>query len=151
MTFPSDEWFEALVSGAERNQEELRALGFANFRLVVEVVDSGEARHFGLVLDGYDVEYTGEFDDAGVDAFAADATITGPAEIWTDMVDNISAGGRADARHTLNALSIAEAPLRVHSDDPMGRDKFFRYAETLQTIFDATAHVPPHLAPMPVR
>jgi hypothetical protein len=53
------------------------------------------------------------------------------------MVGNIVANRGADPRPTLNALSIAEAPLRVSSPDPVGRDKFFRYAETLQTLFDA--------------
>ena len=55
------------------------------------------------------------------------------------MVYNISANGRADNAHTLNALSIAEVPFQVRADDPLGKDKFFRYAETLQTIFDATS------------
>lgn len=58
------------------------------------------------------------------------------------MAANIATNGGADLAHTLNALSIAEAPLRVSSLDPLGRDKFFRYAETLQTLFDSLAGAP---------
>jgi hypothetical protein len=55
------------------------------------------------------------------------------------MVDNIEANGRADVEHTLIRLCLAGTPLQLVAVDPMGRDKFFRYAETLQTLVDATA------------
>jgi hypothetical protein len=142
MTFPSDAWFEAMVARAAENADTLRDLGIANYRLILETMDGDTARHFGLVLDGYDVEYAGELtDDAAATAFEADATLTGPLLTWQEMIDNISEHGGADLQHTLNALSIAEIPMRVFSDDPMGRDKFYRYNETLQEIFDGTAKV----------
>lgn len=135
-SFPSDEFFEALAAGPALDPDTYRRLGFAEFRLVIEVVEPAGARHFGLVLDGYDVAYAGELDDVGT--FAPDAIVTGPLDVWVDMVENIATNGSADGSHTLNALSIAGIPLRVTSDDPMGSDKFFRYAETLQALFDGT-------------
>lgn len=136
-SFPSAEWFASLTSHATTEPEIYRALGFADFRLAVEIIGAdGATRTFGLVFDGYDISSAGELTDPV--GFCGDATVTGPLEAWQSMVANIAEHGAADGLHTLNALSIADVPLRVVADDPMGRDKFFRYAETLQTLFDAS-------------
>jgi hypothetical protein len=135
MEFPCDQWFERMVTSASKDAEIYERLGFAEFRLVFEVVAGDDARRFGLVLDGYDVEYAGELADIGT----FDAVLSGPLDAWREMVDNIEANGRADVEHTLIRLCLAGTPLRLVAVDPMGRDKFFRYAETLQTLVDATA------------
>ncbi len=140
-TFPSDRWFQAMVTDARTRPDVYRRLGFADLRLVIEETGGGRERRFGLVLDGYDVFYAGELDD--VDAFAADAVVSGTGDTWQEMIANIVANRGADGAHTLNALSIAEDPLRISSLDPVGRDKFFRYAETLQTLFDGLAAYEP--------
>ncbi len=138
--FPSAEWFASLSAHATSDPERLRTLGVADFRLAVEIVDTdGKVRTFGVIFDGYDITSAGEFSDPEV--FGSEATLTGPIEAWQAMVANITEHGAADGLHTLNALSIADTPLKVVADDPMGRDKFFRYAETLQTLFDASGLV----------
>jgi hypothetical protein len=137
MEFPCDQWFQRMVASAREDPETYARLGFAAFRLVFEVEAGDDARRFGLVLDGYDVEYAGEL--ANVVTFGADAILSGPIDAWREMVDNIQANGRADVEHTLIRLCLAESPLRLVAVDPMGRDKFFRYAETLQTLVDATS------------
>jgi hypothetical protein len=139
--FPADEWFEAMAADARNRPDVYQHLGFADFRLVVEVSDEEATRQYGLVLDGYDVLYAGELRD--LEAFRPDAVVVGARSTWQDMMDNIVRNGGADGAHTLNALSIAEDPLRVRSDDPLGRDKFFRYSETLQTLFDSLASSQP--------
>ena len=133
-------WFDAMAGDARTRPEMYRRLGFADLRLVVEETDGSQVHRFGLLLNGYDVESAGELSDVG--GFHPDAIISGPRETWDEMAANIKAHGAADSGHTLNALSIAEAPLRVSAPDPVGRDKFFRYAETLQTLFDALADIP---------
>ena len=140
-TFPSAWWFEQMVADVRERPEFYRHLGVADFRLVVKALDGGRARSFGLVLDGYDVLFAGELAD--IDGFGPDATVEGDVGIWRDMVGNIVRNGRADGTHTLNSLTIDEAPLRVTAADPVGRDKFYRYAETLQTLFDSLgSHAP---------
>lgn len=133
-------WFQTMADDARDRPDVYRRLGFGDLRLVVEETDGGGARRFGLVLDGYDVFSAGELDDVG--GFGPEATISGTRETWDEMAANIVANDGADLAHTLNALSIAEAPLKVSSADPLGRDKFFRYAETLQTLFDSLARAP---------
>lgn len=134
--FPSAEFFDELVLDAVRRPEEYERLGFADCRLVIEVVDPPRAaRRFGLVLDGYDIRSEGEITDPG--SFGAEVVVSGPLDTWTEMLASIAEHGSADRAHTLNALSIAGFPLATRSDDPIGRDKFYRYAETLQTLFDS--------------
>lgn len=133
-------WFKTMADDARARPDVYRRLGFGDLRLVVEEQDGALVRRFGLVLDGYDVVSAGELED--VESFHPDATISGQRVTWDEMAENIRGNGGADLGHTLNALSIAESPLKVSSDDPLGRDKFFRYAETLQTLFDSLAREP---------
>jgi hypothetical protein len=135
--FPSEAWFGRLAAAVDDDPDTFARLGFAELRFVVEVTDGDAVRRFGIVLDGYDVESLGELADPA--EFAPDATVTGPMDAWQEMVDNIDTHGGADNEHTLNRLTLAGVPLRVEAVDPMGRDKFYRYAETLQVLFDATA------------
>lgn len=140
--FPSSAWFAALVADVERHREEYERLGFADCRLAVEVVGGGgSCRWFGLVLDGYDIISEGELEQ--LEPFAPDVVVSGPQAAWTEMVENIVEHGGADRGHTLNALSIAGVPLSTRSPDPVGRDKFYRYAETLQTLFDSAGRAVP--------
>ncbi|MCL4421987.1 MAG: hypothetical protein M1115_02250 [Actinobacteria bacterium] len=134
--FPSGAWFDALVEDVHCHAEEYERLGFADCRLALEVIDSsGKARWFGLVLNGYDIRSEGELAD--LDSFAPDVVLSGARSIWEEMLANIVEHRGADRSHTLNALSIAGFPLTTRSPDPMGRDKFYRYAETIQRLFDS--------------
>lgn len=138
--FPSDLWFGRLTAVVDDDPETFERLGFADLRLVIEVIDGDSTRRFGIVLDGYDVNYAGELAD--VVAFSPEATVTGPIDAWQEMIASIDAHDGADNEHTLNRLTMAGVPLSVEASDPMGRDKFFRYAETLQALFDGTAPRP---------
>ena len=133
-------WFDAMAADTRDRPDVYRKLGVADLRLVVEQVDAAGPRRFGLVLDGYEAVSVGELTD--VAAFRPDAVVSGQREAWDDLAANIVRNGGADGAHSLNALTIADMPLRVTAPDPMGRDKFFRFAETLQTLFDALATAP---------
>lgn len=137
--FPSGEWFDALATQANNKADDLAEFGFSNIRLACRIngLPDGD-RYFGLRVEGYDVISDGEIDPA---SWGADCTLEGPAQIWFEMVSNIRENGGADLSHTLNALSLPEIPMRIVSDDPMGRDLFFRYNQTLQAIFDLAAEV----------
>jgi hypothetical protein len=138
--FPSNEWFGALVAAAGQDPELLRTLGFADIRLGLRLTGApGGDRVFGLRLENYDVISDGQIDLA---EWNADCVFEGPAEVWDEMIANIVDNGAADLGHTLNALSLAEEPMRVVADDPMGRDLFFRYNQTLQEVFDCADQVP---------
>jgi hypothetical protein len=138
--FPSNEWFDALIAAAHEDRDALNALGFADMRLGLRIFGTPEGdKTFGLRLESYDVASDGEVDLA---EWGADCVFEGPAEVWDEMIANIVEHGGADLAHTLNALSLAEEPMRVVADDPMGRDLFFRYNQTLQEVFDRGRSIP---------
>jgi hypothetical protein len=134
-----DAWFDALAQVGRAEADQLAALGMADFRLLVEVTSEAGTARFGIVLDGYDVSVTHRL--APGEAFASDAVLRGDEASWRELVENIVTNGGADVSHSLNALSIAGWPLELSSDDPVGRDKFFRYAETLQALFDGMSRL----------
>jgi len=143
MKFPSAEWVDALAAEASADSEEIARLGFSNIRLVLRVNATPDGdRCLGLVFEGYDIESAGEVDPG---SWQHDCVLEGPISAWTDMLSNIAAHGHADLAHTLNALTLAEFPMRITSPDPMGRDLFFRYNETLQAVFDRAGRIPTEL------
>lgn len=144
--FPSGEYFEAVASAASSSLD-LDRLGVAQLRLAITMRQpDGPPRTFGIVFDGYELSSAGEIGD--LSAFDPDAAVEGDVATWSEMFLNIAEHGAADLHHTLNALSIAGAPLEVTGSDPVRRDRVFRYAETIQQFLDAAALVP--VAPVPV-
>lgn len=144
MQFPSAEWIDALAAAASADAEELARLGFCNIRLVLRVNATPDGdRCLGLILDGYDIESAGEVDPA---TWEHDCVLEGPLGAWNDMLTNIAEHDGADLAHTLNALTLAEFPMRVTAGDPIGRDLFYRYNESLQAIFDKAGQVPVDVA-----
>ena len=134
--FPNPKWLDYLVGLVKRDPDRLKDLGIADFRLAIKIeFEDGSDKTFGLILDGYDVDSQGEI--SGIDSFKPEATLSGSFDAFKEMLDNIVENRGADKFHTLNTLCLAEFPLRISSDDPIGRDKVYRYAETLQVIFDS--------------
>jgi hypothetical protein len=137
MPFPPPGFFEAMAQAVEAEPDRFRHLGTASLRLCVLVEHpEGPPSAYGLVLDGNDVLPTGQVTPA---AFEPEVTVRGPEEVWATMVADAAAHGAASGSQTLNALTLAGFPLAVEAGDPLGRDKFFRYAQTLQELFDAAA------------
>jgi len=133
--FPSEAFFSELVARAAAQEDAMVRLGIAELRFGAEIVNQdGTARLFGIDFDGYDVASLGEVDEA---AYLPEVVVTGPLEVWVEMIEAIEAGGAADPAHSLNSLTIAGVPLDVRSSDAMGSDKFYRYMGTIQAVFDA--------------
>jgi hypothetical protein len=85
-----------------------------------------------------------EFDVVDVrpaeDLSRADFVLEGDLATWRGMIDNIAQGdGRPDLTHTLNYLTLPNTPMRVWSDDPVRRDFFFRFNQSFQEFFNASA------------
>jgi hypothetical protein len=126
-------WFEKLANLSESHSDEYRSLGVVFLHVAIEIVKNTDSDIYGLIFDGYDVKSAGRLDN--IESFNPDIIIRGSLLTWRDMVNNIIKNGKADRYHTLNTLTIADTPLSVIGD-AMGRDKFFRYAQSLQALFD---------------
>lgn len=136
--FPSVDWFEAVARALAADRERLRRLGYVDATVGVRIDDGSEAIGFVLEFGAYGVKRVRQTDTPEADA---DFTIAGSAAAWREMVENIRANGEADLNHTLNRLTMAGTPLKVVAADQLQEDLFFRFNQSLQALFDASASV----------
>jgi hypothetical protein len=145
--FPSVEWFEEVTTLLVADSERLKRLGYLDANVGI-LVDFGD-RTAGYVLEfaGYAPHRVREVADP---VSESDFTISGGIGAWREMIENIAENGEPDLHHTLNRLTMAGTPLRLISDDQLKLDLFFRFNQSFQAYFDASAGVVsdyPSLAP----
>ena len=70
-----------------------------------------------------------------------DFTLTMSAADWREMLENISEHGKADLHHTLNSIDLEKPEEFAKGDDYTRRDLFYRFNQTLQDFFDASAEM----------
>ena len=136
--FPSVDWFDA-VRNVFNADDRYRGAGggccncLAGFRIADRV--------FVLEFDGIECSAAAEGDDETLDD--VDFYLDMPADAWRDMVANIAANGGADLHHTLNTLDLGrdDGLAMSRHGDQVREDLFFRYNQTLQFFFDASALV----------
>lgn len=139
--FPTPEWFLALGRMMAAEGEVFRRLGYAEVRFVVRVLDdSGKVQTAtALEIDGYTLTRAFTLDGK---PFDADFAICASRAVWTRMLDEIAHEGRASLRHTLSSLALVGDELWLESDDQLREDKFYRYNQTLQELFNLSARIP---------
>lgn len=137
-TFPSVEWFDA-VREVYNGDDAYRGAGGGMCDALVGV-KVGE-RLFKLVFEGFECSGASEIDEAGLEE--TDFYLDLSAEEWREMIANISQNGAADLDHTLNTLDLTLDDGLAHSatGDQYRQDMFFRYNQTFQFFFDASARV----------
>lgn len=137
--FPSVAWFAHLVDLMNANRARQEQLGYvdciAGFRVTDEA--GGTLFEVAVTFEEYaatDVrDVTGGHSDADFVLVATDAT-------WREMIESIRDGnGRPDLEHTLNRLSHMGTPMQLTGDDVLKTDLYFRYAQSLQEFFNASA------------
>jgi hypothetical protein len=136
--FPSVEWFDAVTRAHAADPERLKRLGYVEAKVGVLVEDGAATKAFLLDFAGFAPRAAAEVRNP---LDSADFTIAGPLLAWRDMIDNIAAEGEADLAHTLNRLTMAGTPLRVVGRDQLEEDLFFRFNQSFQAYFDASARV----------
>lgn len=137
-TFPSEAWFEAVrkVYNADDryrgggagacNCRAAARVGRDDYLIVFEGAECSETRRAGR----------GELDDV-------DFYLEMPPDRWKAMVKDIAENDGASLHYTLNTLDLdSEGGIArsVHGDQ-YREDLFFRYNQTFQYFFDASARV----------
>lgn len=139
--FPSLSWFQRLADLMNANRLRQEQLGYVD--CVVEFRVDGDARRQATAarvrfVEFSAVEVRGAENDGEDDA--VDFVLAAPLEIWRRMIESIAAGGgRPDLEQTLNYLTHMGAPMEVRSRDPLRRDLYFRYNQSLQEFVNASA------------
>jgi len=136
--FPSVEWFDEVRDVFNENEEFHGAGGGAcETTFGVKVGDD----IFQLVLEG--LECTSASAITAGDLDKLDFYLEMEPEEWREMIVNIKENEGADLDWTLNTIDLDrdERLAKSSTGDQYREDLFFRYNQTLQFFFDASARV----------
>jgi hypothetical protein len=141
VAFPSLEWFRELARLMRANRALHEHLGYVDCVARFTISDGGLARNpYSVTITFEEFEATEVRESTAADDAAADFTLEASLATWREMIESIARGkGRPDLTHTLNYLSHTGTPIRVWSDDPLRKDLFFRYNQSLQEFVNASA------------
>ena len=135
-TFPSVDWFNAIKSIV--NQDEgYKRIGTCDSEVGVKIPDL--QKYYKINFEAFEVADIRETDQA--DAEDADFWLEMPYARWKEMIENIKANAKADLHHTLNTLDMEDPDGLARSHDGYRRDAFYRFNQTFQYFFDASARI----------
>jgi hypothetical protein len=142
-SFPEPQWFLDLGRLMAAEGELFRRIGYAEVRFAIRVLSDDDTRTealTGVEINGYELTRATVLEDLA--GFDPDFTICGPHAIWRQMLDEIARNRRPDLRHTLNSLALMGEQLWLESGDQLREDKFYRFNQTLQELFNLAAKLP---------
>ena len=138
--FPSVEWFNA-IKDIVNNDPAFRQLGTVDSVIGARV----GSKIYELTFEAFEctgVREVGENDLRDMD-FWLEQT---PAQ-WKEMLDNIKKNGAADLTHTLNTIDLSLPNGFAQSHDGYRRDAFYRFNQSIQDFFNASAKIDTTYAP----
>jgi hypothetical protein len=132
--FPSVEWFNA-IKDLVNNDPAFRQLGTVDAVTGVKV----GGKIFEITFEAFECTNVREVSEN--DLRDMDFWLEQPYDGWKEMLENIKKHGAADLTHTLNTidLSIPEGLARSH--DGYRRDAFYRFNQSIQDFFNASAKI----------
>lgn len=136
--FPSVAWFDA-VRGVYNKDDSLRGAGSGSCDCVVGIKVGRE--FFQLTFEGFECSAAKKVSQADLDV--CDFYLHMTSKDWRDMLKNIHDHGHATDNYTLNTLDLGRVEGLAASthNDQYREDLFFRYNQTLQFFFDASARI----------
>lgn len=139
--FPSVEWFERLAALMKEDRALHEHLGDVDCVAQFTVLDGGpggDPWHAQVSFEEFEAVDVRQVADESHFA-RADFIVETDLNVWQAMIRSIADGrGRPALDQTLNYLSLPGTPIRVWSEDPVRRDMFFRFNQSLQEFFNAS-------------
>ncbi|MBI5288581.1 MAG: hypothetical protein HY873_06370 [Chloroflexi bacterium] len=132
--FPSVEWFDTIKNIVNQDPE-FRALGTVDSVIGVKV----GGKIFELTFEAF--ECTGVREAGENDLRDMDFWLEQPYDKWQEMLENIKKNGKADLTHTLNTLDLSMPEGFARSHDGYRRDAFYRFNQSIQDYFNASAKI----------
>ena len=133
-TFPSTDWFTA-IKDIVNNDPKYRQLGTVD--AVVGIKVGGKL--YELTFEAFEV--TGVREAAEKDLRDMDFWLEQSYDQWKDMIENIKKNGHADLTHTLNTIDLSMPEGFAKAHDGYRRDAFYRFNQSLQDFFNASAKI----------
>ncbi len=143
--FPSEAWFGA-VAAVYNSDDRYQGAGGGHCNCTAGLVVTGEDESvledvFVLTFEGAECKGGVAADEAALDE--VDFYMHMPRADWREMLEDIQHHGHATENHTLNSLDLDrdDGLSTSRHGDQYREDLFFRYNQTLQFYFDASARV----------
>lgn len=152
--FPDPQWFLALGGVMATRGELFHRIGYVETRFVVRVLpdeDGGEEgrstdrspqQNTGVAMQGYALTEAVALAPGKAASFDPDFAICARRAVWRRMLEEIARNGRPELRHTLNSLALIGDELWLESADQLREDKFYRFNQSLQELFNLAAQLP---------
>ncbi len=142
--FPSVEWFDQvreIFNGDESYQE--AGGGMCDASMGIKVAEHS----YIIVFEGEECSQVREVPE--LDLAEADFYLDMASEEWEDMIRNIKDNDGADLDHTLNTLDMDrfEGLALTANGDQYRQDFFYRFNQTFQYFFDASARIDTDFTP----
>ena len=133
--FPSVEWFKA-IQDLVNGDDGIRKLGTCDAVMGVKV----QEKAFEITFEAFDCTGVREISEA--ELANTDFYLDASYETWQEMLENISqSGGKPDRQLTLNTIDFLAPDGFAKSDDQSRKDRFYRYGQTFQQFFNASAEI----------
>ena len=133
-TFPSVEWFDA-IKDIVNNDPAFRQLGTIDATVGVKVGN----KLYELKFEAFECTGVREVSENAMRDM--DFWLEQPYDSWKDMLQNIKKNGHADLTHTLNTIDLNMPEGFARSTDGYRRDAFYRFNQSLQDFFNASAKI----------
>jgi hypothetical protein len=152
--FPEPQWFLALGRLMADRGVLFQRIGYVEARFVVRVLaDENSAgpeqkmeqdteQNTGVAMEGYALTAASALAPGETPSFDPDFIICARRAVWLRMLDEIAHNGHPDLRHTLNSLALMGDELWLESTDQLREDKFYRFNQSLQELFNLAARLP---------
>ena len=146
--FPDPQWFLALGRLMATRGELFQRIGYVEARFVIRVLPDedaggGQEQKTGVAMQGYALADARALASGEAGSFDPDFTICARRAVWRRMLDEIARNGHPELRHTLSSLALMGDELWLESTDQLREDKFYRFNQSLQELFNLAAHLPP--------
>ena len=132
--FPSVEWFNAIKDMVNVDPN-FRQLGTVDAVIGVKV----ENKIFELTFEAF--ECTKVREATADDLRDMDFWLEQSYDQWKEMLENIKKNGAADLTHTMNTLDLSNPEGFARSNDGYRRDAFYRFNQSIQDFFNASAKI----------
>ena len=133
-TFPSVEWFNA-VKDLVNADPNFRQLG------TVDTVTGAKVGNkiYEITFEAFECTNVREVNENALRDM--DFWMEQSYDAWKDMLENIKKNGAADLSHTLNTIDLSAPEGFARSHDGYRRDAFYRFNQSLQDFFNASAKI----------
>lgn len=136
--FPSVKWFDA-VRGVYNTEPAYRGGGGGQCNCSAGMKIGKTI--FVLTFEGFECTRAVKTTESALDD--VDFYLDMEPSKWRAMIENIKHNGHADLEYTLNTLDLEreDGLATSHHGDQYREDLFFRYNQTFQFFFDASARI----------